>query len=256
MPVLTQCGCLCEPIFGDGVRPTSMKIKILLNSSRQMVFENLAEGYEYSARGTVFLAWYKDSLYAITAAHVIRDFEADEARILIHPSDREFAPHCARATLIPVDPNDPDYTDLAVFPIAHDMFDLQRFRDWPPFSLSSDLFSGVPPGKGTLIFRGFPYDHNGVDFEKCIIRQKPIILEGQYIGPAPMAHCHQIRLNDVSVCSTLDGFSGSPVFWISDDEHRREYRFCGVLIKGSHSSRTAYYVGSEVLKQTFEQLIP
>lgn len=231
-----------------------MKIRTLLNSSRQMIFENPVEGYEYSARGTVFLCWYGPNLYAVTAKHVIEGFEADAVRILIHPEDREFAPHSAQATLVPVDEDDPDYADLALFPVEHDMFDQERFKDWPPFVLEDSLVAGTPPSSDTLIFRGFPHDRSGVDFDSAKIRQQPVILEGDHIGPAPMMHCHEMKLRDVTVCSTLDGFSGSPVFWLGDTGPPREYRFAGVLIKGTHSSKTAYYVDAEVLRQALKRL--
>ena len=122
------------------------------------------------------------------------------------------------------------------------MFEHDRFRDWPPFRLSDQLVNATPPQDGRLIFRGFPTDQSGIDFDTYRIRLQPVILEGERVGAVPRAHCHKVKLHDVSVCSTLDGFSGSPVFWISDHEAPKEYYFVGVLIKGTHSSKTAYYV--------------
>ena len=219
-----------------------MKIQMLLNSSRTMLFENDFEGFEYSARGTVFLCFYEGQLYAITAAHVIKGFQADAVRVMIHPEDRDFLPHNAQVTLVSADLDDPDYSDLAVFSIQQDMFEHDRFRDWPPFRLSDQLVNATPPQDGRLIFRGLPTDQSGIDFDTYRIRLQPVILEGERVGAAPRAHCHKVKLHDVSVCSTLDGFSGSPVFWISDHEAPKEYYFVGVLIKGTHSSKTAYYV--------------
>ena len=232
-----------------------MKIKILLNSSRMMMFENDFDSFNYSARGTVFLCFFHQNLYAVTAGHVIRGYDADALRVMIHPDENDFLPHNAQVTLVPVAQDDPDYADLAILPIELTMFDQRCFRDWPPFDLSEPLVNSMPPSTGTLVFRGFPSDKSCINFDTAKIRVQSVILEGDRVGKAPMAHCHEMRLRDVSPCSTLDGFSGSPVFWISDqDPPKKEYRFAGVLIRGTYASKTAYYVEAEVLMRALNKI--
>ena len=66
-----------------------MKLETLLNCSRKMFhLMNEFESFKYSARGTVFLARFRNKLFAVTAAHVIKDFNDDSARIMIHPKAR------------------------------------------------------------------------------------------------------------------------------------------------------------------------
>ena len=232
-----------------------MQIQTLLNSSRIMMFENTLEGYDYSVHGTAFLCFYEQGLYAITAAHVIRGFEADALRVMIHPEEEHFLPHNAQVTLVPVDPNDSDYSDLAILPIEQGMFDHSEFRDWPPFQLLDHLVNGAPDGNGSLVFRGFPSDGAGVDYESKTIRGQPVILQGDRVSDSSMAYCHEMRLRDVSPCSTLDGFSGSPVFWISnEDPPNKDYCFSGIVIRGTHSSRIVHYVDGEVLRRALKRL--
>lgn len=220
-----------------------------------MMFENEFEGFDYSARGTAFLCFYRQQLYAVTARHVIKDYDAGALRVMIHPDERDFLPHNAQVSLVPVDPHESDYTDLAILPIELTMFDQRRFRDWPPFELSEELVDSKPSLTGTMIFRGFPSDKSSIDFDIAKIKLQPVLLEGDRVGKAPMAHCHEMKLRDVSPCSTLDGFSGSPVFWISaQDPPRKEYRFAGVLIRGSYVSKRAYYVEAEVLMRVLNKI--
>ncbi len=218
-----------------------------------MLFENDDDSFAYTARGTVFLCFYEGGLYAVTAAHVINGFKADSIRVMIHPQDPDFLPHNAQVTLDPVNHDDSDYCDLAIFPIQQDFFDYNRFLDWPPFCLTDQLVKGAPPPNGRLIFRGFPTDKSGIDFDTYRIQQQPVWLEGERVGCAPMQHCHQIKLYDISCCSTLDGFSGSPVFWVSD-QTAPKYYFVGILIRGTYSSQTAYYVDGRVLTQALKKL--
>ena len=230
-----------------------MKAITLLNSSRLVIFENEDENYEYSAYGTAFICTYNDQLYVVTAAHVIKGYADDAIRVMIHPEGRDFLPYYTRVTLNSPNKEDPDHTDLAVLIIDQSMVDYNCFLDYPPLTLTDQSFKGKPPSGGKLIFRGFPGDRSSIDYDKLTIKQQPVILEGDWVGPAQMMeHCHEVKLDDVSRCTTLNGFSGSPVFWIGGTGM---YYFAGVLIKGTHSSKTAYYLDAEVLKQTFQNIL-
>ena len=184
-----------------------MKIDTLLNSSRLMIFETGVEDYEYYAHGTVFLCTYEGQLYAITAAHVIKNHDADAIRVMIHPEGRDFLPQNNQITLRTADEDETDHTDLAVFPIEQDMLEPNCFGDYPPFALTDALFRGKPPSGGMLIFRGFPKDQSGVEYDKQKIKLQPITLKGERVDSISMDHCHKVKLHDVSSCTTLNGFN-------------------------------------------------
>ena len=219
-----------------------------------MLFENDYEGFEYSARGTVFLCSYRQHLYAVTAAHVVRDFDPDAVRILVHPENREFLPHKEQVKLSSHDLDDPDFCDIAIFPIEKNMVNPDCFLDCPPFFLDETLVNSEPPRDGRLVFRGFPTDQSGIEFDNKRICLQAAQIEGERIGRASMDHCHEILLHDVDHCTTLDGFSGSPIFWISNNRSPRTYYFAGVLIRGSLKARKAIYIGGGVLIGALNQL--
>ena len=233
-----------------------MNLNTVLNSSRKMMFENDVKGYEYSACGTVFLCRFHRGLYAVTAGHVVSGFDPSSARVMAHQEDDEFLPHNGLATFFAGDEEDTDYADLAVMPIDSTMVDSRRFRDRPPFELHDFPFPRELLPEGRLILRGFPDDQkSGIDFEECRIRVREVTLKGKWVGHAPMKYCHEIKFQDVSSCTTLDGLSGSPVFWVGEVDRRASFMFVGVLIRATCTSKTGYFVDAEVLRKAVRQIV-
>lgn len=135
-----------------------MDLNLVLNSSRKMMFESDVAGYQYSARGTVFLCRFHRRLYAVTAGHVVEGFDACSARVMTHHEDGEFLPHSGLVRLRPGDVEDPDYADLAVLPIESTIVDSRRFRVRPPFEVHDMALPNELFRTGRLIVRGFPDD--------------------------------------------------------------------------------------------------
>ena len=69
-----------------------------------------------------------------------------------------------------------------------------------------------------------------------------------------MNHCYQVRFRDLSPCSTLDGLSGAPVFWIGDDQPR-SHRLAGMMLRATYASATGYFVDSNVIVSTLEKAL-
>ena len=220
------------------------------------MFENDVKGYEYSARGTVFLCRFHQRLYAVTAGHVVNGFNTDSARVMAHHDDDAFLPHTGLATLRPDDTEDTDHADLAVMPIETTMVDGRQFRDRPPLELRDIPLPTELRQQGRLIVRGFPDDEeSGIDFEKYRIRLREVTLEGKWVGIAPMRYCHEMKFLDVSSCSTLDGLSGSPVVWQGELAGKATFMFVGVLIRGTRTSKTGYFVDAEVLREALRKMV-
>ena len=70
-----------------------------------------------------------------------------------------------------------------------------------------------------------------------------------------MTGCRRIALSDVSPCTTLSGFSGSPVFWVGDHGRPRPYAFAGVLIRGSHATKTAMFIDGRMLVRVLRRVV-
>lgn len=239
-----------------------MRVIDMLNSSRRMMFENAVEGFEYTGRGTCFLCRYKDHDFAVTARHVIADYPADAMRILFHQSARDFVPHNAQITISAGDnrPNanpgedDPDWRDIAVFPLERSLYDDGQFGDQPPYPILSRDPVWRPGLGGHFIMRGFPHDLSAVDYEEFVLREQAVQLEADLVGPAAMQHCYQVRFRDLSPCSTLDGLSGTPVFWIGDDQPR-SHRLVGMMLRATYASATGYFMDAKVIVNVLDKAL-
>ncbi len=226
----------------------------MLNSSRQMMFENSVADFEYSARGTGFLCRYRKRDFAITAHHVVRGFAADSIRIPFRQATREFVPYNAQLTIKIPDVEDPDCADLAVFPLEQDSYEDRAFGAERPYVIPDRTAFWRPDMSGHFIMRGFPHDLNAINYDTRRIRQQAIQVEADYVGPSPMAHCYQIRFRDVSMCTTLDGLSGTPVFWLGRTMPR-EHRLAGLLLRAGHESKIGHFVSAEIILIVLEEAI-
>lgn len=231
-----------------------MRVIDMLNSSRQMMFENAIDGYEYSGRGTCFLCRYRDTDFAVTAKHVIKDFAADDIRILFHQAAREFAPHNAQVTIKIPDTDDTDWADLAIYPLERSMYEDSQFGDQLPYPIPSRSLVWQPGMAGHFIMRGFPHDLNAIDYEEAIVRQQAALLEADHVGPSPMAYCHEIAFRDLSVCKTLDGLSGTAVFWVGASKPH-EHRFAGLMLRATYESGRGHFVHAEVILAALDKTL-
>jgi hypothetical protein len=98
-----------------------------------------------------------------------------------------------------------------------------------------------PGSGGHLMMRGFPHDCSYINYDDAVLHEQAVILEADFVGPSPMNHCYEIRFRDLSHCSDLDRLSGSPVFWVSDEEPRL-HCFAGVAVRATYSSGIGHLV--------------
>jgi|TARA_R100000005_G_scaffold85488_1_gene53950 hypothetical protein len=239
-----------------------LRVIDMLNSSRRMMFENAIDGFEYTGRGTCFICRYHGHDFAVTAGHVTRDYNADAIRILFHQGARDFVPHNAQIT-IRVDEDqsganheddDSDWRDIAIFPLERSLYDDNQFNDQAPYPIPSRHLIWQPDLGGHFIMRGFPHDLSAIDYDDFVLREQAVQLEADLIGPATMQHCFQIRFRDLSPCSTLDGLSGAPVFWVGDDQPR-SHCLAGMMLRATYASATGYFVDANVIVSALEKAL-
>lgn len=221
-----------------------MKVIELLRCSRPVLFESADKLYPYYLRGSGFLCRLGEKLAFVTACHVVRDTRANELAVQYHPEKRDFLPHTARIVPRALDLEDTDQTDIAIYPIDQELIEWNLFENYQPVSLIRERVSERNLDGKTLICRGFPADRNGIDYDLSKVSQQGVILEARYRETARSAHCDSLEFLDVSVCSTLDCLSGSPVFAI-DAEQNNQWSFAGMIIRASWSSRRATYISGE-----------
>jgi hypothetical protein len=239
-----------------------MRVIDMLNSSRRMIFENATDGFEYTGRGTCFICRYGGQDFAVTARHVTADYHADAIRVLFHQGARHFVPHNAQITIKSEDDqpaadpasDDPDWRDIVIFPLERSLYDDDQFGDQPPYPIPSRDLIWRPGLGGHFIMRGFPHDLSAVDYDDLALREQAALLEADLVGPAAMQHCYQVRFRDLSPCSTLDGLSGTPVFWVGDGQPR-SHRLAGMMLRATYCSGTGYFLHANVIVSALDKAL-
>lgn len=239
-----------------------MRVIDMLNCSRRMIFENAVDGFEYTGRGTCFLCRYGDQDFAVTARHVVADYDADAIRVLFHQGSRHFVPHNAQITIRadklnstanPGD-NDPDWRDIVIFPLERALYSDKEFGDQPPYPVPFRKLIWRPDDDGHFIMRGFPHDLSAIDYDNSVMHEQAAQLEADLVGPAAMDHCYEVKFRDLSLFSTLDGLSGTPVFWVGDDEPR-SHRLAGMMLRATYSSATGFFLDANVIVNALDKAL-
>lgn len=117
----------------------------IFNCARPLLFENKDATYPYSIIGTAFIVRFRGRHFIVSAAHLLRNFEAHQVRFQYHPSVGDFVPWRSWYCLDGTDRDDPDQYDLVVSedrggPVI----------DFPPYTIPAS----VKPGDGGVLIIG------------------------------------------------------------------------------------------------------
>jgi hypothetical protein len=106
-----------------------------------------------------------------------------------------------------------------------------------PLSLDEDppMHLLHPAPDAEICIPGFPLERTGIDYKKRTVAPKPTILAAWYVGGGVDRSTREVRfVEDPDVVPTLDGFSGSPVFWVpKTGPQTRGFTFIGMLLRGN-----------------------
>jgi hypothetical protein len=201
-------------------------------------------GYEYFTGGTSFLARRRRVLFATTAAHALAD-KPDE--------DVWIPPNADSLERLPLRYVTGTQAALSGYELAADLAAFrveERFvRDALAPAVDLDRMalldgSKAVPG-GEIVFAGFPKGLvNAIDYEtRCVSRQR-FVGHGRYVE-SRARWLHRFEVGDLGRVETLDGMSGSPVFYRGPGED--DYCFAGVLVRGDAGVQVAHFVEAHVL---------
>ncbi len=93
----------------------------------------------------------------------------------------------------------------------------------------------------TLYFCGYPSDNQDITYEHQKVSLSLLDGSAIYSGTSILENCHQVELVKV-YAKSLDGFSGSPVFRVTNTELGHNlFEMVGVMIRGSIESGVAHF---------------
>lgn len=196
---------------------------------RPVVFENDDVEYRFSLGGSCFLVSHENRVFAVTAKHVVRNYRPSQYRIqkklgsdTMLPIRQPFTPELHRE----------DFEDFVVVPI--DAADgVESHLDEVDVCLINESPIHWDAIKNVAVF-GFPSDLNSVDYDKASIWVQPCGMMGCLTGESIGDGMREVQLRADGKLKSYDGFSGAPVFQISDSGSVG--RLLGIVLRGSQST--------------------
>lgn len=221
--------------------------------SRPVLYEHLDPEYSYWGKGSSMLLSTQSSFYWVTARHVLENMEGTVESLRIFPYDYSTVslPFNEKYTIKPGTSLE-DYKDVFVLRIHLDEF--LQFGDCP--LVGQDVNRGLRPAEQLCVedrlwIIGYPEESNSVDYEERRIKNTRSVIGARYMGQSTEDHCHTLRFDGALLPSSLDGLSGSPIFYLQPESVADKVMLTpliiGMLLRGSSESRRAHFVSSRVL---------
>lgn len=228
---------------------TSKSVERLMSISKPILHDTGIEETQYAGVGTCFLAQYGDNAFLVTAKHVLNGYDAESLAVFPNPQTPISIPFNQFVQIENVDEHDSDYADITVLRIDRERLDISPGSTVPTLNLSNyDAKWRLHKDRGRIIFFGYPAENRSFDYENYLAKSDQRLIGGKYLGPSVSQHCHNVQLDYIGPISSLDGLSGSPVFVLERKNSGRDKpHFCGMMIRGTASSKTAIFVDGEII---------
>jgi hypothetical protein len=199
---------------------------------RPFLFENDDVQWRFSLRGSCFLVGYDNRTFAITAKHVVRDYRPSQYRIPKKLGSHEMLPIRQPFT---VELHFEDFEDFVVVPIdsAEVVHPVLDENDVSVIDEGTIRWNAI---RAVAVF-GFPSGINSVDYDQALISIQPCGMVGHLTANTIGEGMREIQMSAGGELESYDGFSGAPVFHVSDSGSIE--RLLGIVLRGSLSTRTS-----------------
>jgi len=232
-----------------------MSIYDLVRFSHPLLIANEGdEKYWVGQNGTCFVVQRSSRLFAIMARHCVTPSSA--GHLLIACLDREFAPLLAGYQRTLERTIEEDEQDLYIVEVDRSRMST-KYRSALRYI---DLPSDVPyeqlnlNPESELCIPGFPKDRAILDYDAKVFHPKPTVLAATYVRRSKEFGCHEIKFYDNRVAApSLDGFSGSPVYYFPKKDGIRYWSFVGMLLRG-HGSK-GRFLDATVIARGIDNII-
>lgn len=207
------------------------KLKDLFHVSRPVLFEQDDEAYPYGGQGTCFLCAFDDTPYIVLPVHVIAGSPPESLRILLSDESDEFVSFDQHYTLTPARADDRPATDLTVLRVVSPRVDVSNL----PSPVRLERWAQPTLGPSTKLFAvGYPDELRAIDYDGSRIKYDKAVLEFERPGVSALPQHIELEFSTAPSYRTLSGFSGSPVFTISEENGRAACGFAGMLTRERH----------------------
>lgn len=219
-------------------------VQRLRRSVRPLVLDSGIAAAPIGIWGTCFLAAYRSTPFAVTAAHLVKENHSGQVRVLASYGSSQRLPLSQGVGAIAEEWQ--DEVDLIVYPASLIGMRTREVRRANLVNLDvpgiSEWHDTAPVAQFLII--GYPREHTEVDYELGMASAGQVLLTAEYQGAVSGSR----TLQQVAVANPLNlqqfaGFSGAPVFSIQYRlAAQPEIRFSGVAVSGSASSGLIHFV--------------
>jgi hypothetical protein len=220
-----------------------------LRCCRAVWFDNHSVDFPYSLRGTGFLVRIGQQDIFVTAKHVLKDFRVSDIRVQFYHRARQFLPLESGFELVAVadDEMGEDWNDLAVFRLSTGHYRDRQFEGQCPFIMNEDTVESDLAPDSNLVVAGFPACRNFINYGPKEITLQANFVGARVLGPSLIDGCTEIRFNQLNELESMDGFSGSPVFTITEDAPPHSIRFAGMMLRSTRRSGVGHMLRPNIV---------
>ena len=226
----------------------SPNIRRLRRCAHAVVFETGVRATPFSVAGTAFLVRFHNSLFLLTARHVVLNVPKEHLAIIVSPSGERL--RLRERWNIRVEGGEHDESDLVIFRTDPSGLSTKTRRSNTLIDLTSTNVADWFDDRDTAVFFlfGYPKTVTEPDYERSKVDKNQTLLHGSYIGHSIVDGCFELSVQNPLALPSFDGMSGSPVFSLSTVLWgRAQPKFCGMALRGTTGSGRVHFLGSETI---------
>lgn len=227
------------------------EIADLVSSVQQLIFHTGWEDNPYSFHGTVFFAGLNRRAFVVTARHcVIADGQSSLMPLCIAPNDKSNSCMPLREhALVPASEFVDELGDIAIAEIDMARVNVETIKvNVIDLDMSYGEWRSAATSSWFLIV-GYPNEHSNIDNDRNVISSQKFLLKGKYLGQSKNTLLHEVEVLDAHGLRSFDGFSGSPVFIITDNgQGHNDIAFCGIARTGTTTNKRMHFVDRDYLR--------
>ena len=200
---------------------------------------------------------YKGRIFAVTAAHLIKELNSEDVLIFPTTTSKALALSNGYRTGIP-SPDQPADFDVIIYEAY--MQNMSETEADNARAIKLDVagsYSWMDSSYVAQFFLcGYPSDKNGIDYERMVAESNQYLLPGQYVGAFNQATVHTLKVDNPLAIGDFSGLSGSPVFSI---EHRLASasvtRFCGIATNGGAGAGMVHFLEARTILDMMDTIL-
>lgn len=221
---------------------------IVGTGSRPVCFSAASEDYVWG-KGSSFLFNYDETVYAITAKHVVENQQANPQHLRIFMQGTNVALPIKGGFTVSFDQHDnkEEVEDFLIFEIDDQLFIQESGQDLYSWDFKRWSYPTSKVAEDTeILVAGFPFTDEIYDYDNKKINHLLLMRTGNLTNS--ILGKDMYTMEGLPSETPFNGLSGSPVFCRLDGF----VYFIGLVTKGSSSSGKLHFIGSEVIRNAME----